>query len=85
MLQPETSPTQKSLITPLRLPDSYRIDFQVLLLIYKVLHNLTLLYIAAFHQTFKSSTVFLSEVPKVSHKKSGGQRFVSVAPAAGCF
>lgn len=57
------------------LPVSYGIDFEVLLLVYKALHNVASSYITDYlpsylipTRTLRSSSVFLLKVPKVPHK-----------------
>ncbi|XP_071398588.1 deoxynucleoside triphosphate triphosphohydrolase SAMHD1-like isoform X2 [Centroberyx affinis] len=78
-------------ITPLLktlhwLPVSFRIDFKVLLLVYKALNDLAPPYIRdvlSFYvpaRSLRSSTALLLDVPYVSHKSTGESAFCVYAP-----
>ncbi len=68
------------------LPVSFRIDFKILLFIFKALNNLAPSYICdclssyAPTRTLRSSTARLLAVPKVSHKKNGEAAFCFYGP-----
>src|SRR4029434_4707631 len=68
------------------LPVTFRIDFKVLLLIYKALNGLGPSYIANFlvkylpSRTLRSSNAGLLEVPSNSRKKIGDAAFVNDPP-----
>ena len=68
------------------LPVTFRIDFKVLLLIYKALNGLGPSYIANSlvkylpSRTLRSSNAGLLEVPSNSRKKIGDAAFVNYAP-----
>ena len=68
------------------LPVTFRIDFKVLLLIYKALNGVGPSYIAnslvkyLLSRTLRSSNAGLLEVPSNSHKKIGDAAFLNYAP-----
>ena len=68
------------------LPVTFRVDFKVLLLVYKALHGLGPSYIANSlrnyqpPRTLRSSAAGLLEVPHSSKKKIGDAAFVTYAP-----
>ncbi len=68
------------------LPAHYRVDFKLLILVYKVLHNLApsyltdLLHVHKPQRNLRSSNQMILDVPRTRLKLSGDRAFSVVAP-----